>query len=164
MTTIKGLRIMGDWEDFCDSHGMGMDWEPWNSPGWGDNEDLSKFVDIQEKARRKKNYKELVSFLHSVKSVLRLSDIKILHKKKNGIEVYFESLDVRIKYTHSYYRNEKSFSNVKENILTLLILHYCNIDIVKEFSLEHKNNNIEVVDVISLKKAGEIYIHQINSN
>lgn len=29
---------MGDWEDFCDSNGKGMDWEPWNESGWADDD------------------------------------------------------------------------------------------------------------------------------
>lgn len=43
---------MGDWEDFCNSNGRGLDWEPWNEPGWADdgNEDSYCGPDDQEKS------------------------------------------------------------------------------------------------------------------
>jgi hypothetical protein len=154
---------MGDWEKFCDSNGMGMDWEPWNESGWSDDEPP---VTVSEASRKefRSNYKELRNFLIKAKCNLRLEGVKVLTRKKNGIEVCFYDPDVRIKYNHSYYREGKTFLNVKENLLTLFILYRCKVDIVKRFDLNtySTNENIDFVDIFSLNEAGKMYIKLFN--
>lgn len=57
---------MGDWEDFCNSNGKGMDWEPWDEPGWGDDvkeDSYDSFSDYQEHGIDKKELNKSIIIL-----------------------------------------------------------------------------------------------------
>lgn len=72
---------MGDWEDFCADNGQSLDWEPWNSRSWNDDETTSRLS-------RKKRYYEYESFCTSVNDMIE----KVIKQYSSNLTVsaYFK--------------------------------------------------------------------------
>ncbi|WP_210448064.1 hypothetical protein [Vibrio crassostreae] len=76
---------MGDWEKFCEANGAPLDWEPWNSPSWGQEYDDEFYYHENNKRLKIENYKKLCE-----KVIFSIKEIELLYKKDIDVRVSFD--------------------------------------------------------------------------